>query len=1166
MRKTATDDVGTALLLPPASGEVSDTLSSPDLRQRWASRHRTGESRFEDAHASALEEIAIGHALKAALDRLAQQEGATLFLVLLAAFKILLARYANQEDILIGALVRGRNDDTKPLIGLFGTTRALRSDLSGNPPFRQFLSRLQAMTVAAQIKELQPDKNSADAPAFQVLFAFAKPEAPQVQVPGLVIAREPSRAPSDGAELALSLRGSFRGLTAALSYARERFEPAAIKSMLLHYPTLLEAIAADPERGIRELPLLSRRERQEILVDWNRTEAPYPKDATVHALFEARAKATPDRVAVSFRGARLTYGELNVRANRLAHHLRACGVGPDVLVGISLERSLEMVVGIFGILKAGGAYVPIDATCPRQRLQLVLTTAGIRLLLTRANLRDHFQGLSAPLLALDDSANLFPDSSPDDPCPVTASSHLAYVIYTSGSTGEPKGVMVEHRGVVNYLTWCIGFYGAGEGSGAPVHSPLGFDLTVTSLLAPLLAGRGVELQPEEPGVHALAGALRAGADFSLVKLTPSHLAAMGQLLPPGEAAGKARALVIGGEALLGEHIAFWQKHAPKTRLINEYGPTEAVVGCCVYEAPANADFPGAVPIGRPIANTQLYVLDAYRQPVPIGVPGELYIGGDGLARGYLHRPELTRERFVANPFGAVASRLYRTGDLVRWRSDGNLEFLGRIDNQVKVRGFRVELGEIETILGRHPQLKEAMVIACGESGHDQRLVAYLVPRLPVAEPSLAELRAYLAEKLPEYMVPSAFVILEELPLNANGKVDRRRLPEPDAERPRLGQAYVGPRTPTEETLAKLWAGVLNLRTVGVHDNFFELGGHSLLAVKLFARIEESFGKKLPPATLFEDPTIAQLAQALDRPSHYERPSALLKIHDEAPARGHARPPLLFCPSIGGESFFLRPMIRYFPSEQPIWSFHIPEVEGARKPFDDIESMAAFFVSALLHSSIPEPYCLAGYSFGGAVALEMAQQLRARGRGVGLLAIVDWGQPLRRGRSLGRLLRSAWASLRNLPYWVVDDFLLTPRPERSARLTQELREVVHRLRHPLAGAAPTPAGELEPGPDSLSVIAPEYDMLEEAHIRALRHYQPRPYPGRITLFRSRCQGLLGGTREPDFGLAGIAAEGLDIKTVPGNHLSMIQEPCVRFLARELRRALDQVRQLPYRGGA
>ncbi len=525
-----------------------------------------------------------------------------------------------------------------------------------------------------------------------------------------------------------------------------------------------------------------------------------------------------------------------------------------------------MVVAILGTLKAGGVYVPLDPQHPPARARLMIEDAGAPVLLTQRRWLDEVTGLDARVLCLDTEWESVAAFSESNPANETTPDNLAYLIYTSGSTGQPKGVMVAHRGVVNYLSWCTKAYMKGDGGGSAVHSPLAFDLTVTSLFAPLLVGETVELVSEERGVEGLGELLEQRRGFSLVKITPAHLWMLSQSLSGEKAEGLTDAFVIGGEQLEGDSLRFWQTNAPSTRLINEYGPTETVVGCCIHEVEGREPIAGAVPIGRPIANTRLYILDAYDRPTPVGVAGELLIGGAGVARGYLNRPSLTALKFVPHPFAeSPGERLYRTGDLARYRADGTIEFLGRIDQQVKVRGFRVELGEVEAALAQHPSVREATVVAAGDGrdgeshGGYTRLVAYVVAEggrpLPVTE-----LRAALAERLPDYMVPSHFVTLDRLPLTTNGKIDRKALPAPEATTRRERTA---PRTETEAALHDIWCEVLGLDAVSVDESFFELGGHSLLATRVMSRVREGMGAEVPLRRLFEAVTIEKLALAVD---------------------------------------------------------------------------------------------------------------------------------------------------------------------------------------------------------------------------------------------------------------------------------------------------------------
>ncbi|MBW4635046.1 MAG: amino acid adenylation domain-containing protein [Iphinoe sp. HA4291-MV1] len=819
--------------------------------------------------------LQLSKSLLEAIADLSQQEGTTLFMTVLTAFKILLYRYTGQQDILVGSPVANRNQvETEDLIGFFINSLVLRTNLGGNPTFRELLGRVRKVVLEAYnhqdlpfeklVETLQVERDLSHTPLFQVMFALQNAPMPSLEFSGLKLSPLEVDNGTAKFDLTLDLEETANGIKGWLEYNTDLFDASTIRRMAGHFQTLLEGIVANPQQQISQLPLLTEVEQRQLLVEWNDTQVDYPLDKCIHQLFEEQVQRTPNAVAVVFENQQLTYHQLNSRANQLAHYLKSLGVGADVLVGICVERSLDMVVGLLGILKAGGAYVPLDPEYPTGRLSFMLEDAQVSVLLTQQRLVDRLPQHQAQLVCLDTDWLLISQSPQNNPITDVQATNLAYVIYTSGSTGRPKGTMILHQGVVNYLSWCTQAYAVADGDGAPVQSSFAFDATITSLFSPLIVGKQVILLPEQQEIEALCVVLQLRR-FSLVKLTPAHLELLNQLLPSQEAAAQTKALVIGGEPLFGKTLHFWRQNAPNTRLINEYGPTETVVGCSFYEVKNETSLAQGILIGRPIANTQIYILDSYLQPVPVGVPGELHIAGVGLARGYLNRPELTQEKFIPNPFSTeLYSRLYKTGDSVRYLADGNIEYIGRIDHQVKIRGFRIELGEIEAVLAQHPAVRATVVMAREDVPGDKRLVTYVVPNQEQA-PTVSELRSFLKERLPDYMVPSAFVFLETLPLTPNGKINRHQLPIPDNTRPEWARTFVAPRNSVEEMLAQIWAEILEVKQVSIDDNFFELGGHSLLATQLISRVQKTFQVELSLRSLFEAPMIADLAvQIVDK--------------------------------------------------------------------------------------------------------------------------------------------------------------------------------------------------------------------------------------------------------------------------------------------------------------
>nr|AAF17280.1 NosC [Nostoc sp. GSV224] len=852
---------------------------APALLSLPTDRPRGPVQTFAGGH----QEFALSVELSNKLTKLSQEQGCTLFMTLLAAFDTLLYRYTGTEDILVGSPIANRDrSEIEGLIGFFVNTLVMRTNLAGNPSFSELLGRVREMAMEAYtyqnlpfemlVEALQPHRDLSHTPLFQVMFALQNVPLSEVELPGLSVTPLMAESITAKFDLTLLMQNTGNGLVGVWEYNTDLFDASTIKRMSGHFVTLLEGIVANPEQQISQLPLLTQIEQHQLLVEWNDTGVDYPQDLCIYQLFEEQVDSTPDAVALEFENKQLTYQQLNSRANQLAHYLKSLGVSADVLVGICVERSIEMVVGLLGILKAGGAYVPIDPNYPQERIRFMLQDCGAKVLLTHSQLKlgagDWGSGTgnketfpqSPSILYLD--RDNFANQSTENPSRQSQPDDLAYVIYTSGSTGKPKGVQLPHRGLSNYLHWAKDYYAVAQGQGTPVQSSLSFDATITSLYLPLICGRTTILVREKQELQLLADIVKQNNHLSLVKITPSHLEILNQQIEPDTMPNRVNAFVLGGEALHANQIIPWLTHAPDTRLINEYGPTEAVVGCCVYEATGKRDLAGDLLIGQPIANVRIYILDNQNQLLPVGIPGELCIAGAGLARGYLNRPELTAEKFIELDLFGKKERIYKTGDLARWLPDGNLEYLGRIDNQIKIRGFRIELGEIEALLNQHDDVQASVVTAREDTPGDKRLIAYVVPHQHCT-PTINELRQFLKAKLPDYMVPNAFVMLESMPLTPNGKVDRRALPAPDLHSEGT-EKYVAPRTPIEEILAQIWSQVLKVEQVGIHDNFFELGGHSLLATQVVSRIRDRFKVQLPLHELFNAPTIVELAPLIGK--------------------------------------------------------------------------------------------------------------------------------------------------------------------------------------------------------------------------------------------------------------------------------------------------------------
>jgi aspartate racemase len=1098
--------------------------------------------------------LALSKELTRQLKQLCQKEEATLFMVLLAAYQTLLHRYTGEEDIVVGSPIAGRClAETEQLIGLFINALALRVDLSGDPSFRELIARVKEVALGAYahqdlpfemlVKEVQPDRSLAHNPLFQVMFVLQSESTSIKKVADLQVSHVQVENIAANFDLTLDVVERDGQLECLFESNAELFDEDRITRLLDHFRNLLEGIVADPSRRLSELPLLSDSERRQLLVEWNNTATEFPAAKSVQQLFEEQVKLTPEAVALEFDSGALTYRELNERANRLAHFLLNKGIGPESRIGICLDRSPELIVSVLAILKAGGAYVPLDSSYPAARLAFMIADAELRLLLTQKTLSANFASCDSELVCLDEVSEQIACQPSTNPNCQTSSDSLAYVMYTSGSTGTPKGVAVTHRNIVR-LVKDTNYASFASDEVFLQFAPISFDASTFEIWGSLLNGARLALMPA--GAASLDELGKAIKRYRVTTLwltaglfhlmVDTHLDDLKGL----------RQLLAGGDVLSVPHVMRALRKLPGCRLINGYGPTENTTFTCCFpitEAAVN----GSVPIGRPISNTSLYVLDPHGNPAPVGIPGELYVGGDGLARGYLNRPELTSEKFIPDPFRSDGrGQLYRTGDLVRYRTDGALEFIGRIDGQVKVRGYRIELGEVETVLSQHESVREAVVITRKDQG-DKHLAAYVVPRDGTA-PDADELRAFVSRRLPSHMVPSTVALISELPLSPTGKVDRKALAN-------LSTRVNGNRTETslseipvdqlELRLLKIWERVLAAGAISLDDNFFELGGHSLLAVRLFAQIEKSFGRNLPLATLFQAPTVRLLAQLM-REAGWSAPwSSLVLLQNGGPRR-----PFFCIHAAGGNVLEYHDLARMVGRDQPFYGLQAKGLDGTQPPHTTIAEMAAHYIKEIREVQPEGPYLIGGRSSGGTVAFEMACQLHAAGEKVALLALLDAypagyfkllpgsGSPSQRVHRLLRKVSSHKQNLKPLNAAAKLQYVLGKLQFAPAKAKHKIYRRAYKIYRGIG----------RPLPEVLRNI-------EELNFAAVKDYVPRVYPGRATIFLASDD--LTAAYDVEEGWQDLLAGGLEKIRVPGNHLDIIKEPHVRVLARELKACLDRV---------
>ncbi|HEU4963605.1 MAG TPA: amino acid adenylation domain-containing protein, partial [Bacilli bacterium] len=991
-----------------------------------------------------VQQVSLSQEIMERLTHVGQKQGATLFMTLLAAFKSLLHRYTGQEDIIVGTpIANRRHPKLEELIGFFVNTLAMRTDLSGDPTFAELVENVRQVALDAYayqdvpfeklVEELQPDRDISQSPLFRVMFILQNTGEQQLRLPGVEIEGVDFVTKTAKFDLILYFVQQEDGLHGGVEYNTDLFDGETMARMMGHFVNLLEAIVADPGRKVSELRMLSQAEEKMLLQEWNRSgeaehgamsgvatpvsdadnDAANATNATnaakrIDDLISLQAALTPDEVAVVYEDDVLTYRQLDERANQLAHVLQELGVGADRFVGLYLERSTDMIVGLLAVLKAGGAYLPLDASYPQERLSFILEDTQAPVILTHTSLRDRLPSGIWQAVCLDSEETLaiLDAKSTLAPASNSTESNLAYAIYTSGSTGKPKGVLIEHRNAMHCFNGLNQLFDVSAQEAVLAVASIGFDITVHELIWSLTRGIKLVLLAREEvlqaGESASPYSLAAQARRHRVTRLVCTPTLMNQLLSKEEVVdslSSVHTLCLGGEALTPALLSLVHRTLPVARLFNLYGPTEAAVWSTAHEVVQEVVQEDhevqTVSIGRALPGTRLYVLDRHGQPVPLGVPGELCIGGDGVARGYLNRPDLTAARFIPNPFVKDGEdRLYKTGDLVRYRADGTLLFLGRIDHQVKIKGHRIELGEIESVLNRHPQVRESAVVARPDSQGALRLVAYVAPVQAQTQQTplqATDLRRYLQAELPDYMVPAFWEVLDRLPTTHSGKIDRNALPDPSGER-QEASGYVAPRDRFEFEMVGLWEEVLQTRPIGVLDNFFALGGESFRAVRLTAEAKRRLGVSLPLSLLFQTPTVAELCAQLRNGEEEEVTANLLPIRLPVEGRGEA-PLFLFHPYRGGVLCYA-PLAHALGEEVPIYGLQAVGFSSDEEPLDDIGAMAERYLHEIRQRQPHGPYRLAGWSMGGLIAYETAKRLELEGEQVEYLGLIDTAYTVR----------------------------------------------------------------------------------------------------------------------------------------------------------------------------
>ncbi|MCX6248516.1 MAG: amino acid adenylation domain-containing protein [Bacteroidetes bacterium] len=1099
--------------------------------------------------------FSIDRGLKEKLGLISQKNGTSQFTPLLAAFAVILSRYSLQDDLVIGVPVAKRNHfELESLIGVLINSLPVRFTFSEETTFtdtvrltkQKFFAAFENQEVPFErlVEELKVKRNMSSPPVFQTLFNYLTVYQKEIRLPGLLFEMKDGVRDTAQVDLTLTIHDHKTSLDCNFEYNTDLFSKTTIVRLAGHFLSFLQQIPTKEDLPVRTISILTPEESDRMLWDWNQTKADYPFDKCIHHQFEEQVRKTPDSVALVFESDELTYSELNSRANQLAHYLVRRGAREDTFIAICLERSIDLMVGILAIAKTGGTYLPLDPIYPKVRLGLILDDAQPVLMLTQASLIEKLPENKAEIIFVDDK-ELFRNESAEN-LAFGNPQKAAYILYTSGSTGKPKGVQVKHNSTLNAVNAITKKLKVTSHDTLMAVTTVAFDVAEMDFYLPLLNGARLVIANQET-VHDIE-LLKSKIESSGATLFLATPVTFKMLILSSWKGKKDLRILSGGEALSRELAGKLLDRCGE--VWNGYAPTETTIYSLVQQVnTANTTGDGYVELGRPLDNTLLYVLNSKKVPVPAGIPGELYIGGEGVSVGYLNLPEMTKERFIQDPFGQdPEKRFYKTGDLVKYLPDGTVAFLNRIDFQVKIRGFRIELGEIESVLLQVKGIKENVVIVREDASGEKMLIAYYTLENKSAI-SHKELRQHLKERLPDYMIPAAFVAMEKFPLTSTLKIDRNALPDPDLNVSRESTVYVGPKTQTEQKLARIWGSVLSQKKIGIHDDFFEIGGHSMIAVSLMLKIEKELNIRLPLASLFERSTIHLLAELIDQDSESIEWRSLVPIRPTG-----TKKPLFLVHGLGLNVLLYTTIINFLDPEQPVYGLQAKGLNGIDTPLDTLEEIASYYISEIQSIDKEGPYALAGFSLGGRIAYEMARQLEEMGKEISFLGVLDataegsvTHQPF-----LERHLYRINYMMRYVS-WNIASFFKEPNETKFSVIRRRWKGLVKRVR-----GLDIKIDEKEIVSKGKKSELPKYlRKVHGANRRANRNFFIRPYNGTVHLFKAQKQTFY--IPEPEtYGWDRVARGGVVVHEIPGEHSSTFAPPNDKYFAEILQRTMDESR--------